>query len=166
MPPTPVEKFGIANLILILDLGVEFGNVAGYWKSKDGKGPAELFRLTDEVIALGKLEWNKITKEIKDLSGAELEMINAHIAKKLEIPQKGIEGVVEESFSIGIKLCGVVRDSFELARLISQLKAPEPEPEAAKHEALSADLGSTDPPAEPAAKPRGRPKGQKNAPSS
>lgn len=117
------EKHGIDNMKKVLDLGLEAGNVAGHWASPGGQGAMELLRLTDEAMALSTVDWKLLDDEFKDISDAELAELNAHAATKLDIPQDGIEGIVEKAWSIGIHQGQVVKECFDMAGMIKALKS-------------------------------------------
>lgn len=119
----PEEKYGIENIKKLIDIAIESGNVAGHWASPGGKGPAELLRLTDEVMALPTVDFKLIDDEVKDFSETEVLQLRDHVAQKLDIPQDKTEAIVEKALSMGIKLAGLVKDGFDLAKLVEASKA-------------------------------------------
>ncbi len=117
------EKFGIENLLKLEDLGLEIGNVAGHWASKEGKGAMELFRLTDEIMALPSVDLKLLDDEFKDISNSELLQMQQRAEAKFDIPQDKLEFVVKRSIAMGWKVAGLIKDGFEIASMVKALNA-------------------------------------------
>lgn len=121
------EKFGIENVKKLFDLGLEGINVAGHWSSEEGKGAAELFRLTDEVMVIPSVDWKMVDDEFKDISEAEMLVFKKQANDKVDIPQDKIEFIVKKCIFMGWKTASLVKDCFDLADMIKEAKKDTPE---------------------------------------
>jgi hypothetical protein len=113
-----MEKFGIENIKKLLDVGLEIGNVAGMWKETGSGGYVHLIKLADEVMALPSVDWKLLDDEFKDLSEEEMKALYSYAEAKFDIPQDLIEVIVEKALFMSIKVLDLVKDGFELAKII------------------------------------------------
>lgn len=108
-------KVGIANILPLILLAVEMGNVAD--KMGRTKGMARYFKLTelfDEGVAVMGIDIKQAKEEIKDLDEDEKLMIKNAIKEKFDIVDDKLEGVIEKSLDIVDDLFKVIQNSIEL----------------------------------------------------
>lgn len=116
-------KYGITNIIPLVMLGVEIGNVAD--KMGHTRGMARYMHLTglfDEAIALGMVDFKQVKLEIKDLDNVEMEQIKQQVKIKFDIIDDDLEGVIEEAIEIIEDISSSVVRSITLAQKIKALK--------------------------------------------
>lgn len=114
-------KYGIANILPLILLGVEMGNVAD--KIGRTKGMARYFKLTelfDEGVAVMGVDFKQVKEEIKDLDADEKLMIKNAIKEKFDIVDDKLELAIEKSLDIVENLMNVVQSSIDLFK---ELKA-------------------------------------------
>jgi hypothetical protein len=97
------QKIGTDNLIKVLDLTIEIGNVAD--KVGHGTGMtkwAEVFQLYDEVAAMGSVDLKQVLPEFKDLDAVEKQMVYDHVKAKFDIVDDVLEAKIEECLGLAI----------------------------------------------------------------
>lgn len=118
-----VKKYGIKNVLPIVMLGVEMGNIAD--KMGRTKGMARYMHITslfDEVMALGSVDFSQVKLELKDLDATERATIEKDIKDKFDIVDKNLEGVIEEAINIIESAVIVITRSVTMVGKIKALK--------------------------------------------
>lgn len=108
-------KLGIANLLPIIMLAVEMGNVAD--KMGRTKGLARYMNVTsllDETVDVLKVDFKQVKAEIADLTAEERAEIEQAIKEKFDIADDKLEGVIEKSIGIVEKQISVVVEAIDL----------------------------------------------------
>lgn len=127
------EKLGVENIIRILDVVIEAGNVGGEIAiiAKDPLAgivdklkPAS--KILDEVYALFKTDFKAVIPEYKDIDSVELAQIYEHFRIKFDIPQDRVEEIVERAFAVLLRLEEDIKAVFALVAAIKGLNAPAP----------------------------------------
>ena len=96
-----VQKYGIENLKPIVALTLEAANVTV--KCVAEKSAMPLIGLTDEVFALGSIDFKLIDDEFQDLDANEREELFIFVEQKFDIPQDNIELFIEKGLRIAAK---------------------------------------------------------------
>lgn len=119
------EKLGVQNLLKMILLGVEVGNVAD--KMGRAKGMARYMYITelfDEVVAIGSVDFHEAKREAKDLDDEEKAMIQAEIAKKLDIVDDELEMIIEDALAaVQTMVSGVIKAIDIVKRSRDKLEA-------------------------------------------
>lgn len=116
-----VKKYGISNILPLIFLGVEMGNVAD--KMGRTKGMKRYFyatELLDEAIEIRKVDFSQVRLEIADLDSSEREKIEIAIKEKFNIVDDNLENAIEKAISIVERQVFVITDSIDLYK---ELKA-------------------------------------------
>lgn len=103
---TEVKKIGTDQIVKILDLLIEGGNVSEKVSQADsvmGKVMA-LVPLADELLTIMSLSPGLLIAQYKDLDDLEREEINVHVKEKFDIADDLLEAQIEE----GVELVGEV----------------------------------------------------------
>jgi len=117
------KKYGIENLIKVLDVVLEGGNVVGeiadLAKNNDGNLKWYQYiipsgKLLDEIVALLGANFNLLIPEMKDLDDAEIAQLEVHFKEKFDIPQDQLEGLVENSLQLLKKLIAIIQEILAL----------------------------------------------------
>jgi len=118
------EKIGVSNLVVLLALAIEVGNVADRVAHTEGTAAKamHLTALTDELFALPTVNFSKIGTEVKDLDEAERAELYQILKQKFDIVDDRLETVIEGAVGIVIKASALVQEAIALAAL---LKKPE-----------------------------------------
>lgn len=114
-------KYGISNILPLILLSIEMGNVAD--KMGRTKGLARYMKLTelfDEGVAVMGVDFKQIKEEIKDLDDDERLMIKNAIKEKFDIVDDKLEGVIEKSLD---SLDNLINSIQSLVELYKGLKA-------------------------------------------
>jgi hypothetical protein len=120
-----MEKFGIDNMLIVVALPVEMGNIADEIGHDNASGFKKWFKITSmlpELIDLLKVKWSDIPGELTDLSDVEKSQIEEFVKQKLELQDKNLEGTIEESLSIVSELATLVQRCVTLSQKIKALK--------------------------------------------
>jgi len=117
--------YGVNNLLKVLDLGIELGNVAG--KSlEDGKiGLTDMTLATslfDEVMGLTSVNWSDLPKEAKELDHEDMAIVSQAFAAKFDIPQDELETKVEAAIVLAMS---AIKFASEVKDFVSSLKKKE-----------------------------------------
>jgi len=112
------EKVGIENLKPIVALSIEAINVTVACVTQ--KSVAPLINITDEVFALGSVNFGELGKEISDLDAAEREELFKFVEEKFDIPQDDIEVYIEKGLRIAAKLA---ETGIEIYELVTEIKS-------------------------------------------
>ena len=112
-----MEKFGIANIKLLIGLPIELGNIGdsiGHEDSKNWKKWLKLLDILDEVVDLIRVDFKALKDEYNDLSEVEKAELKSYICDKFKLADENLEAVIEKSFSILFQLEIIIRDSISL----------------------------------------------------
>lgn len=118
------QKLGVSNLLPLIMLGVEMGNVGD--KMGRTKGMQRYMHLTalfDEVTALGQVDFKQALAEAKDLDPSETQMIHEQLKVKFDIVDDKLELAIEEGLKIVEEAYGLVNRSITLYKGITKEEA-------------------------------------------
>lgn len=114
-----MEKYGVANLKILIALPIEIGNITGAIiasEDKSWKRYLKIFDLFDEAVDFLKVDWKLLKDEYMDLSEVEKAEIQQSLIDKFDIANDRIESVVENSFSILFDLESVIKKTVALVQ--------------------------------------------------
>lgn len=115
--------YGIKNLLPLILLSIELGNVADKFGRKKGVGRyLTLVDLADEVIDLRNVDFSQVKKEVSELDESEKKIITDAVKEKLDLVDDSLEIVIEDFIVILERQVAVVSDSLALYK---KLKAPK-----------------------------------------
>lgn len=118
------QKYGVENLWPLVAFGLEFGNVADKFGRKKGLPRyMTLTELSDEVWALGKVDFALAKKELGELSAAELGDLKGRAKDKFDITDDMLESAIEEGLDIAHRGYELVADSIALVKKLKSSKA-------------------------------------------
>lgn len=113
-----MEQFGTEQIIKVLDVIIEAGNVAPKVQQASnvvGKISA-LLPMTDELVALISLQPTVLKKEWADLSVEEKSEIMTHAKDKYDIEDDGLEAKVEEGLMLVNEAVNFVAKAIDYAK--------------------------------------------------
>lgn len=114
-----VEKKGITNIIPVLFVAIELGNVGDKMgRSKGAARYGHLLQLTDELMGLGAVDFSELKKEIKDLDAQERLELHAKIKEKFDIVDDKLEIAIEKGLELLEMQYQVVEGSIALYKEI------------------------------------------------
>lgn len=116
------SKFGVENLKKVVALGIEIGNVADKFGKAEGTANkiSTLMALTDEVLAIPGVDFNKVKDEVGDLDDAEKAELLQFVKDKFDISNDKLEASIEGGLGIALKLEALVKEGIAL---VNSLKA-------------------------------------------
>jgi hypothetical protein len=100
------EKQGIEQLLKVVDVMVEAGNVAEkIFEEKAGPiaKATHLLKMSDELIGLAGLDVAKLKAQFKDLDGAEKEELLAHAKQKFDLENDALEAKIESGLDLALE---------------------------------------------------------------
>lgn len=115
-------KLGVENIVKVLDVVVEVGNVADKFSHTDGMAnkAAHLLSLTDELLAIPGIHFDQVSLEYTDLDAAEKAELLTHMKAKFDIADDELEIVIESALALVVDLDGLVRQALVLANALKK----------------------------------------------
>jgi hypothetical protein len=119
------KKYGITNLLPMILLAVEIGNVAD--KVGTTAGPTKWFHATglfDELLALGTVDFSQVRKELSEIDAEERAVIVTKLNEKLDLKDDQLEATIESFISIAERQVSVIVDSIAAIKALKKVEAP------------------------------------------
>lgn len=114
-------QYGVKNLLPLILLGVEMGNVGDKMgRSKGIARYAHLLDLMDEVMQLPKVDFAQVKLEVKELDEADRAELKAQVKAKLDLVDDVLESALEDSLSIVEAQYQVVEKSISLYKSLKK----------------------------------------------
>lgn len=109
-------KFGIVNIINVINLILEAGNVLPELQ-KDQSSFSKfiaLGRMGDELMSMIDVDFDALKKEILELDNEDKRQISIIASKKYDIKDDVMEAKIEMALDLGIRLIDVFVESSQL----------------------------------------------------